>query len=176
MNVDLEKRVAELRAEFDRAFADSVAETQPEFLDVILLTVAGDRYALRFADVTGVHAGRAVSPVPTSSRVFSGLMGLRGVIVPTYDLAGLLGYPAAERPRWVISLRHATSVGVAFDRLDAHRRVALSDVKNQGGAADDSRPTRGGIIDAGATIPLIHLPSLLEIIERARSKPPTKGR
>ena len=52
-----------------------------------------------------------------------GLAGFRGSLVPVYDFASLLGYPARARRRAGWSPCGDTGVALAFDAFEAHARV-----------------------------------------------------
>lgn len=165
----LVSRAAELRAVFDRGFA--VAEhargDRVEQLDVLAIRVADQRYALRLSELQAVHAERKLVTIPAPAPELLGLVGLRGLVVPIYDLRRLLGLASGPTPRWLALARAASPIGFAFDALDAHLRLPASDIVmpslSEGGEA---RFTPGSVITADGPRPLIHLPSLIESVTR----------
>ena len=92
--------------------------------------------------------------------------GLRGALLPIYDLSQLLGYPKAANPRWLAVVAHA-QVGLAFDQFDHHLRVPLRAIVAEAGADGTARRrpfVRHVVHGHGDVRPLIHLPSVLDAI------------
>jgi purine-binding chemotaxis protein CheW len=116
-------RAAELRLAFDRSFAEAPRAEPVRLEDLLAFRVAGDPYAVRLADTRGLFADRKIVRLPSPARELLGVAGFRGAVVPVYDLRALLGYPAAEAPRWLFLAAHASAVGLAFDRFDGQLRV-----------------------------------------------------
>jgi len=80
-------------------------------------------YALRKADISGLFVDRIVTPLPTAVPALLGITGVRGEILPVYDLGAMLGYPVrAARWRW-LAIAAGTPVGLAFERFARHVRV-----------------------------------------------------
>jgi chemotaxis signal transduction protein len=156
-------RAEELRRAFDRSFADAPrVDTDATYVDLLAIRVGGDGYALRLAEVAGLFVDRVVSPLPTSVPELRGLAGFRASLVPVYDLAALLGYPTADAPRWLVSMAGVVTVALAFDRFDAHVRVA------HGALAVADAGARGHVREVARTSDgvraVLHLPSVLEAI------------
>src|SRR5688572_94281 len=120
---DLSATAGELRSAFDRSFAESIAASPPPQLDMLAIRVAEHRYALRLSEVLAVHADRRLVPVPSALPELLGLAGLRGVVVPVYDLRRLLGYAAGVAPRWLALVRAPAPFAVAFEQFEAHLRL-----------------------------------------------------
>jgi purine-binding chemotaxis protein CheW len=90
-----------------------------------------------------------------------GIAGVRGVAIPVYDLAMMLGFPATGAARWLLLARGA-AVAFALDSFDGQLRVdakaiASNDaaagayVREVVSAADGSRP----IVDIAAVVAAI---------------------
>lgn len=166
----LSRKAAELRAAFDRSFAASEQERAAAAeVDILAIRVADQRYALRLSEVQAVHAERKLVPVPSPVPELLGLVGLRGLVAPIYDLRLLLGHPAGPVPRW-LALAHATSaIGFAFDALEVHLRVSANDlVMPRVGDAGSHHFAPGSVVTASGPRPLIHLPSLIESVTRGK--------
>jgi chemotaxis signal transduction protein len=116
-------RAAALRREFDESFARPLAGAAPRCDHVLAIQVAGRPYAIRLEEVAGLHTGWTVLPVPGPDADLLGVAGLRGVLVPVFDLASLLGLAGSERPRWTALATGPTPVAFAFDALDGHLQV-----------------------------------------------------
>lgn len=125
---NLEQSVAELRLDFDRGFASAPDPTRPEVLDLLLIRSAGQRYALRLAQIAAVHAERRIVAVPSPDPKLLGLVGLRGSVAPVFDLALALGHPRGDEPRWLIELRSPKPCALAFAELLQHLRLPASEL------------------------------------------------
>jgi len=119
--------VEALRREFDAAFARPVRDAGENTEDVVAIRVAGSPYALRVAELAGVSAGHRVTPVPSAHATLLGLVGIRGALVPVFDLARLLGEQAVgETPRWIAVSRGEQPIGLAFAAVEGQLPVAAS--------------------------------------------------
>lgn len=147
----LELRAAHLRAAFDGAFAKPPPEAMAATEDLLAVQVAGDSYALRVSELTGLVVDRKVVSVPSVRGELAGIAGIRGVLVPVYALSSLLGYAAQGAPaRWLALCGASETLGLAFDKLEGFLRVSRSDLVH-GGRADASRPHLGEVVRSGAT-------------------------
>jgi chemotaxis signal transduction protein len=156
-----------LRAAFDRSFAESQAKDAVSQVDLLAIRSGEHEYALRLSEVLAVHTDRKLVAVPGPMPELLGLVGLRGLVVPVYDLRQLLGYPAGPLPRWLALARATSPFAVAFEGFEAHLRVQASDVvAPEAGAAAPHRFARGSVRTAAGPRPLIHLPSLIEGVTR----------
>jgi purine-binding chemotaxis protein CheW len=125
-----------------RAFDQSFTRPPPvraEVVDLLAVTVGADSLAIRMDTVSGLLIDRAVTFLPGSPPALLGVAGLRGHLIPVYDLAAILGAAggppaggtgaglaggAGGAAAWcLILLAGSPAVAVAVDRLDAHLRV-----------------------------------------------------
>jgi purine-binding chemotaxis protein CheW len=107
-------RAAELRAAFDRGFAERPASTGAASIDVLKIRLAGEPYGALVAHVASIHVDLRLAPVPSPVAALLGVAAVRGAIVPVYDLRALVGVSAAEPPRWIV-LAVDLVRGYAFD-------------------------------------------------------------
>lgn len=164
---DLARTVTELRAAFDRSFAEALAAEPPKLVDLLAVTVAEHRYVLRLSEIVAVHAERPIVPVPSSTPELLGLVGVRGQVVPVYDLGTLLGHGAGAAPRWLAQVRAATSFALGFEQLEAHLRVPLDDVVVPPPDAPSTQPfARGTVVTPAGPRPLIDLAALVTRLTR----------
>lgn len=163
----LEQRAAELRRSFDRSFAKPPQGRQAAPLDLLAIRLCGEPYALRLVAVTGIFAGKKLTPLPQAAPEFLGIAGFRGSIVPVYDLRVLLGYAGGEAPRWLV-VAGSRPVGLAFEGFDGHLRLPQEDIAQQE-CNDTERPhVRELARVAGQPRPIVDLASVLAAIrERA---------
>lgn len=120
-------KVAELKRMFDQTFAEAPRSDASPTDDLLAISIGSDPYAIRLSEVAGLLSDRRVTWLPGSVPELIGLMGLRGALVPVYDLRALLGYPRGTVPRWFL-ITAATQVALAFDRFDGHLRVSRAAV------------------------------------------------
>ena len=158
-----EDRARLLREAFDRAFAEAPAAALSEQVDLIGVRLGGDGFALRLVQTAGLFAGRKVTPVPTAVVELRGIAGLRGSIVPVYDLGMLIGYPPAAELRWLILAREA-AVAFAFDVFDGQMRIGSDAIVAQQGSARSH--VREVARSGDSARPIIDLASIITAIGR----------
>ena len=156
-------RAQELRREFDRSFAEPFHAANRDVVDFIAIKLAGDPYAIRMADISGLFAGVKITPVPSPLSELRGIAGFRGALTPVYDLAALLGYPPSHA-RWV-ALANGGALGFAFDAFEGHFRIEPSAIAaHENGLA--SRHVREIARQADAGWPIIDIPSVVAAIRK----------
>jgi len=159
--IDPREAALRLRREFDASFARAPAVEREVRADYLAIRAGGDPYAVRVAEIAGVHADRTVVPVPSAVPALLGLLGLRGAIAPVYDLPALLGYAQGAR-RWLI-LAGTPAAAFAFDAVEAHVHLAAADLLPD----QDVGPRRhvaGAVRAAGVVRPLLSIASLLAAV------------
>jgi len=157
---------AALRREFDESF--SRARVAPErageaFLGV---RVGGASFALRVADLLGVHADRTIVPIPSATPGYLGVAGVRGVLTSVFDLGAFLGFAAAPSPRWIAVAGRGGRIGLAFESLESHIRATPGRAGAGGVDAPAYRHIQGAVQVGTDVYPVIDLPPLLEEIEK----------
>lgn len=119
----------ELARAFDGSFALPPPDVAVELVDLLAVRIGNKPYALRLAELGAVATDRRVTAVPSSNPALLGLVGLRGVIVPLFDLARLLDGAAAQTsPRFIARTRDVEPLGFAFGSLEGHLRVPRADL------------------------------------------------
>jgi chemotaxis signal transduction protein len=154
---------ADLRQQFDRSFAEPPPAEPLSQDDLLAVTVGGDAYAIRLPEVAGLFCDRKITPLPGSVPELIGIAGLRGTLVPVYNLRVLLGHAPGALPRWFV-IAASTPVGYAFDHYEGHLRVgtaAVSSASAQGSASPSSFVREVVRTDHGAR-PIIHLAAVLD--------------
>ncbi|MDP9794835.1 purine-binding chemotaxis protein CheW [Catenuloplanes nepalensis] len=122
------ERLGELRSSFDRSFADPPREQVVQFHDLLAVSVAGRRYALRLSQSAGLFPNRRVTPLPGPISALLGVAGFRGSIVPVYSLAAVLGQPPRPESRWLVLAAGDPAVALAFEELDGHLRIPAGEI------------------------------------------------
>lgn len=158
-----------MREAFDQSFAQRPTGDPPQET-LLAISVVGDPYAIRIADILGLYADRRIVALPSARRSFLGVAGFRGLVAPVYDLAAILGYTRTRpaMPRWIVSLRHSEPIAFAFDAFDRLFTVGAEQFARSPDAERARPPERRHLHDVvrdGATIrPIIHLQSTLSVI------------
>jgi chemotaxis signal transduction protein len=160
---------ATLRRHFDDTFAVPAASMSERLEDFLAIRVGADPYALRLSEIAGLHVGVKIVPIPSPAAQLLGIVGIRGVMAPIYDLAALLGYPPAASPRWIALARAAQPVGLAFESFESHlqapqAQLAGTEVEDADRVAAGQH-LRGTVRAVGALRPIIYLASVVERIK-----------
>ncbi|HEY4057179.1 MAG TPA: chemotaxis protein CheW, partial [Kofleriaceae bacterium] len=93
----------ELRAVFDRAFREPHPPEARDKYSLILIGVAGARYAIPVDKITTIQVDARIGPMPAKERGMCGLATVRNAIVPVFDLGVALGHRNdAQAGRWIV--------------------------------------------------------------------------
>jgi chemotaxis signal transduction protein len=166
------ERLAGLRADFDRSFAEPARQHATEYAELLAIHAGGRPYALRLSQASGVHCDRPVTPLPGPQAALLGVAGFSGAIVPVYDLAALLGHPVPERPRWLVLAAGSPPLALAFHDLDGHVRVPASIIVGEADG-DARRDVLLGMVPLpGGTRPIVDLPAARAIVHQLTGHTP----
>jgi chemotaxis signal transduction protein len=164
---------ATLRRHFDEAFAAPASSVTEPLEDFLAICVGSDPYALRLSEIAGLHVGVKIVPVPSPVPQLLGIVGIRGMMVPIYDLAALLRYPPEANSRWFVLARAPQPVGFAFGSFESHLQLSQASLADSNGedssTSGSAQHIRGTVRAAGALRPIVHLASMLEMIEDLKS-------
>jgi chemotaxis signal transduction protein len=154
--------VRALREAFDESFARVPDAGAAASADLLAISAGGDNLVLRLAELSGLFADKTVIGLPSPVPALLGIAGLRGTILPVYDLGLLLGKSKAAAPRWLV-VAAAAPVGFAFERFDGFVRARPDAVVPHTGLDAGGRHIRE-ILHADIVRPIVHLPSILETL------------
>jgi chemotaxis signal transduction protein len=116
-----------LRRAFDDSFAAPARVSTEDSVDLLALRVAGEPYAVRLDDISGLLVDRRLVALPATLPEFLGLTGVKGGVVPVWSLSALLGYRVDhDLPRWMVLISGRSrdeSLALAFERFDGHLRI-----------------------------------------------------
>ncbi|HWB76977.1 MAG TPA: chemotaxis protein CheW [Nannocystaceae bacterium] len=159
------RSVDELRRAFDEAFARPAQEVGTKADELLAVRFADDHYLLPLRELTGLLADRRIVALPTRNPKFLGVVGIRGTVLPVWDLGALLGQPTAERaPRW-LAMASTPRVGLAFGRFDGHVRLPHG-VLTTAPDRDAGAHVRAVVRMHDAVHRIVDIPSILAAIEQ----------
>jgi chemotaxis signal transduction protein len=165
----LQQVAARLKAEFDDAFTWPHAPQAPAVVDLLVIGVGERGYALELSSVRALHADRKLVPVPSPRADLLGLVGVRGVVAPVYDLALLLGHAAPAAPRWLAHVRAPVPFAVGFEHFERHLRLPRAELsparEGHSAFAHASARTERGLL------PVIDLLMIFESVTRRPAAP-----
>jgi chemotaxis signal transduction protein len=118
-------RAAELRRAFDAGFAAPPAAQgeQPESL--IALRVAGEAFAVRTRQVSGIARCTRIVPLPSEAAELLGITSLHGTLLAVYDLARLLDLSdGGDATGWLLLANPEAPVALAFAQFEGQMQVA----------------------------------------------------
>lgn len=165
----------ELRRAFDAAFAEPPPAASVTGEDLLGLGLAGDAYAVRLSEMAGLFKDRHVTMLPSSQPDLLGVAGVRGCMVPVYDLRSLLGYPPAANPRWLLLILTPDPLGLAFELFDGQFRVPRERIVSS--VAGNVPHVSQAVRTADLLRRVIDVASIVETIKsRARRDGPAKER
>jgi purine-binding chemotaxis protein CheW len=165
----------ELRRAFDQTFAAPAVRPADNLTTLITIRVAGQAFALHAKEITALAKRSRIVPVPSRVPELLGLAGVRGALVPVYDLAALLGLPRrAGEPQWFVLAHREAQLALAVDEIEGLAEIPKTDLFN-----DDASPSRDHVrqlarIGTG-TRALIDIPAIVETIrQHAGSSEPAR--
>lgn len=156
-----------LRRLFDESFAAAATAKSTRLEGLLAIRLGSDPYALRLSEIAGLHADVKIVAVPSANAQLLGIIALRGIMAPIYDLAALLRHPPAANPRWMVLARMSQPVGFAFETFESHLQVPETSLANDEDSVDAGAAGQyaGGTVRAGGALrPIIRMASVVELI------------
>jgi chemotaxis signal transduction protein len=147
-----------MQSEFDAAFAEAPNFERARVEELLSLRLGGDPYAFRLREISGLYADKKIVRVPSFVPELRGVVGLRSVILPVYDLGALLGYARTLDLRWIVTLR-GQAVGFGFSTFEGQVQVPAEHVSSDARPDASQRFVRGVTRHDGVR-PLVDLDSL----------------
>jgi hypothetical protein len=160
-----------LRADFDRSYALAPEPRQVEGDDLLGVGLGGDPYALRVADIARLAAGSTVAPLPGGASACLGLVGLRGELLPAWDLGALLGYaPLRGQPKWLASSASVPRWAAAFERFDGYLKAPLKDLSPYAGGGQAEGLALQLCSTGGLLRPVLSFEKLLQVLRQRETR------
>jgi chemotaxis signal transduction protein len=172
MSEPLSELARALRREFDAGFASPAERPRAEQEELLAIRAGGAAMALRARQIVRLAAELPIVPMPSPVEGFIGLTGLRGEVVPVYDLATLLGRRAPTEPRWLAVCGERMRAALAFEAFEGHLRVGLGAVSSP----PEASPLTDQLVRLGdGDRPIVDLSAVLALIaRRCGVEPPSK--
>lgn len=161
----LSDAIGHLHREFDASFAAPPGGRSRDRESLIALRVGGETLAVRTQQITEVANCRRIVPVPTRVPGLLGITALRGILLPVYDLAALLGLPAAAGGSWLLLANRETPVGLVFDDFGGQTEIERACLY-EGDSTGSRQYLRLTARVGAANRAVIDVPGLLEEIRR----------
>src|SRR5260370_23902963 len=120
----IEEQLVRLRQEFDQAFAEPAGALGTRQESLLAIVAGGHRLALRLSELSGFQVCAKIMPLAGQALPLMGISGIRGRVVPIFDLASLLwAQKDNQESKWVALCGSEHAVGLAFAGFDGYLRV-----------------------------------------------------
>lgn len=109
----------------------AVAEEEAgEWVDIVEFMLGGERYGLEFSFVEEVFPSFEITPLPCAPSFLSGVVNLRGRIVPVVDLKIVFKIPdrGATRPGVIVMTDGKGEMGFLADEITGIARIRREDL------------------------------------------------
>jgi purine-binding chemotaxis protein CheW len=127
----LESKIEEMRRLFDESFAAAPHEQVAGLEPMLAITMGSDHFAVPVREISGLATlTEKVVPVPSRVPELLGLTGVRGIVVPVFSLAELLGLKSQrEQAHWLVFCGERQSpIALAFDAMERMFEVSSSEI------------------------------------------------
>lgn len=114
----LERRLRELRNEFDSSFARPWTAPRVQAGAILCFTAQGGKFATPLTALQSVSRAGSIVAVPSQAPALLGITLLRGKLMPVFSLAALLNMPTGNSELcWLAVLRGPRPAALAVDSL-----------------------------------------------------------
>ena len=115
---------AGLARDFDLGFSRAAEVEHAAEENLLVIELGAQPFAVRVSEVRAIVTTPRIACVPSSAPALLGIAGIRGEILPVFDLARLLGVANVERGlRWSLLAGDAERAALAFHHFDRFERV-----------------------------------------------------
>jgi len=124
--------MAETREMVDRTQARGPASGADVQIELLGFMLSDEQYALDILEIKEIVRLHAITPVPRSAPWLKGIVTLRGVIVPIFDLRSRLGLTEIEHgpeTRIVVVYRGEEFAGLIVDRITQVMRLPVETIE-----------------------------------------------
>jgi purine-binding chemotaxis protein CheW len=126
----------------DLAFADEEAGEagSAEFQEFLCFRVSSEIYAINIMDIKEIIKPRAVTEVPRAPAFVPGVLSLRGIIIPVFNMRLRLGLPMVEksaRERIIVLKKSEEFFGILVDEVTQVVRIPAASIEKPPAVLDD---------------------------------------
>jgi purine-binding chemotaxis protein CheW len=148
--------------------AGFAADVAGEFLELLCFRVAAEKYALNIMEIKEIIKPRNVTEVPRVPPFVSGVLSLRGIIIPVFDMRKRLGHNGAKevgKERIVVVKKGNEFCGLLVDEVTQVVRIAAASIEPPPAVLDGiDRDFVGGIGRfEGQMLILLNLEKVLDV-------------
>lgn len=158
----------EFRKAFDKGYAlppPALASEQMESL--LAIRLAGDPYAIRVSQITGLVADKKVIVVPSPIPWLLGMAGIRGTLVPVYSLASVVCNDRdMGHARWLAVYEREEPVGLAFSDFEGYLKVLSTQICPAGQNHAIREHVQDAVRTGEVVRAIVNIPSVVETIKR----------
>lgn len=118
-------------AHSDKASGTSEPTTDAD-IQLVVCVVAGERYGIEVGRVHEIIRSTAITALPGVDQSFSGVINLRGRVIPVMDLRRQFGLPDAPATRFsriVVADAGGAQIGLVVDAVNEVVRIASSAIE-----------------------------------------------
>ena len=118
--------------EEDSDFMTAAYVEMREFQEFLFFRVAGENYAVNILEIKEIIKPREVTEVPRVPGFVAGILSLRGIIIPVYDMRLRLGFPSQEqtgRSRIIVVKRQDEFSGLMVDEVVQVVRIEIGSIE-----------------------------------------------
>jgi purine-binding chemotaxis protein CheW len=159
--------VQEMRRTFDQAFASASAAATEMVERLLLVQVGAKPFVIRNGDISGLAKAKRIVPAPSRHPELVGIAGIRGVLIPVFNLAKLVGLEArSEELHWLALVTGEQSIALAFDEFEGQADVAHEAIYSQQNAAESKHNRL--LAHVGSSVrPVVDVPGIFESIRKS---------
>lgn len=149
---------AALRRAFDASFARPISNVEEPQVELVALRLRSAEHVIRLTEISGIVSARKVLSIPSQAPGLLGLCGVRGRLMPVFDLGTLLGYPDREAGRsWFVLCSSPQPLAFAVGEVERYLRVPREALHASEGSSNSERLV-DQVADTGhGTHPLINI-------------------
>lgn len=128
-------KVAAMRRLFDESFASPEQLGSKPIEHMLAIKLGLDSFAVCISDISGLTVAKGmILSVPSIVPELIGITGIRGVLVPVFSLAALLGIGPGTLPcRWLLLCgERQTMIALAVDLVESYLKVPVDRIHAQG--------------------------------------------
>lgn len=116
----------------DAVFMTAAATETREFQEFLCFRVAEENYAVNIMEIKEIIKPREVTEVPRVPRFVIGILSLRGIIIPVYDMRQRLGFTPREqtgKSRIIVVKRQDEFSGLMVDEVVQVVRIETASIE-----------------------------------------------